>query len=146
MMHADRFTLRGLVLVLLLFSIAGLVPELILLEHYDDWEQWIPLVMLALSLASTLVFWRRPSPGTLKTFRIIMVLCVVAGALGLYYHFVGNLEFALERNPSLGKLALAWKALRGATPALAPGALAQVGLLGLVYAFRHPAGGGNETV
>ena len=34
---------------------------------------------------------------------------------------------------------LVWKALRGATPALAPGALAQLGLLGLLYTYRHPA-------
>jgi hypothetical protein len=31
------------------------------------------------------------------------------------------------------------KAMTGAAPALAPGAMIQLGLLGLVYTFRHPA-------
>lgn len=143
-MRTDRFTLRGLLLALLLFSTAGLVPELVLIEHYDSIEQWIPLVLLALSLVVTLVLWRRPSARALTAFRAIMVLCVAAGGLGLYYHFAGNVEFALERSPSLTGFPLVWKALGGATPTLAPGALAQIGLLGLVYAYRHPAGG-NES-
>jgi hypothetical protein len=144
-MRTDRFTLRGLLLALLLFGIAGLVPELVLLEHYDSVEQWIPLVMLGLSLVATLGLWRRPSRRTLSIFRGVMMLCVVAGALGLYYHYAGNVEFALERNPSLRGLPLMLKAMGGATPTLAPGALAQLGLLGLVYGYRHPAGGSNET-
>ncbi len=144
-MRTDRFTLRGLLLVLLLFGIAGLLPELVLQEHYDSIEQWIPIVMLGLGLVSALVLWRRPSRGALTTFRVVMALCVAAGAAGLYYHIAGNVDFALERNPELRGLALAWKALGGATPTLAPGALAQLGLLGLVYGYRHPAGGGNDT-
>jgi hypothetical protein len=64
---------------------------------------------------------------------------VVAGLVGLVLHFRGNLEFEREDDPSLRGLRLIWKALRGATPTLAPGALAQLGLLGLVWAHRHPA-------
>ena len=144
-MRTDRFSLRGLLLALLLFGIVGLIPELVLLEHYDSLEQWIPLVMLTVSLASTLVLWRRPTGGALSAFRVSMMLCVAAGVAGLYYHYAGNVEFALERNPSLHGWPLFLKALGGATPTLAPGALAQLGLLGLVYAFRHPAAGTNES-
>ena len=37
-------------------------------------------------------------------------------------------------------MALFWKAMAAKTPpALAPGAMTQLGLLGLAYAFRHPA-------
>jgi hypothetical protein len=67
-----------------------------------------------------------------------MALCLIAGALGVYLHYRGNVEFELEREPTLSGLALLWEAVRGATPALAPGALAQLGLLGLLYAHRHP--------
>ena len=35
-------------------------------------------------------------------------------------------------------LELVWEALKGATPALAPGAMAQLGLVGLAFAYRHP--------
>jgi hypothetical protein len=65
-----------------------------------------------------------------------MVIYLIVGALGVYFHIRGNVEFALERDPSLSGLRLLWKALRGATPALAPGALAQLGLLGLLYTYR----------
>jgi len=58
--------------------------------------------------------------------------------LGLVLHFKGNMEWALERNPDLGGANLIWKSLTGATPALAPGALTQLGLLGLVWAYRNP--------
>jgi hypothetical protein len=68
-----------------------------------------------------------------------MLAFLVVGALGVYLHVSGNVEFALERDPSLTGTGLLWKALRGATPALAPGALAQIGLLGLLYTYRHPA-------
>jgi len=54
-------------------------------------------------------------------------------------HYRGNVEFERERDPSLSGLALVWEALRGATPSLAPGAMAQLGLLGLAITWRHPA-------
>jgi hypothetical protein len=68
-----------------------------------------------------------------------MIVFVLAGILGLVLHFKGNVEWALERHPDLGRMTLIWEALTGATPALAPGALAQVGLLGLAWSYRHPA-------
>jgi len=70
---------------------------------------------------------------------------LVVGALGIYFHLRGNVEFALERDPSLTGAGLIWKALRGATPALAPGALAQLGLLGLLFSYKHPAFAGRST-
>ncbi len=33
---------------------------------------------------------------------------------------------------------LAWEALKGATPSLAPGTMMLLGMLGLIYTFRHP--------
>lgn len=62
---------------------------------------------------------------------------VVTGVAGLYFHYAGNVEFTLERDSTLSGAGLVWKALRGATPVLAPGALAQLGLLGLAYTYTH---------
>jgi hypothetical protein len=135
-MHAS---LHQLLLALVLLGIVGLEVELSLLKHADSLEQWIPHVTLIIGLLSTLAVYFRPSAPTLRTFQIIMVIFVIVGVLGLYLHFRGNVQFALERDPSLGGTRLVWKALRGATPALAPGALAQLGLLGLLYSYRHPA-------
>jgi hypothetical protein len=130
--------MRRLLLALVVFSAAGLVPELILLKHYDSISQIIPLVVLGLTLVAAVLAWKRPNAGTLRTFRAIMALCVLVGLVGVILHAKGNMEWALERDDTLRGWPLIWKILRGATPLLAPGAMAQLGLLGLVFAYRHP--------
>ena len=131
--------LRRLVLGLMLLGMLGLAAELVLLEHYEDVWQWVPLGALATGIVLTLAVWMRPGRRTLRAFQVLSAVCVLAGALGVYLHLDGNLEFERESDPSMGGLPLLWEALRGATPALAPGALAQLGLLGLALAYRHPA-------
>jgi hypothetical protein len=131
--------LRRALLALVLFGAVGLVLELLLLEHFESALQFIPLVLLGFVLVSATVLARRPSVRAIQIFRVVMLLCVVAGVAGVFLHYRGNVEFELERQPLRHGLDLFWEAIRGATPALAPGALTQLGLLGLVYTFRHPA-------
>jgi hypothetical protein len=64
-----------------------------------------------------------------------MTLFVLAGILGIFLHYQGNVEFELEQNPGASRWALFREAVQGATPALAPGVMVQLGLLGLLYAF-----------
>ena len=132
-------SLRSILLLLVLIGIVGLIAELLLLKHTDSFNQWIPLIVLTVGLVSSILVLFRPAPGSIRLFRWIMASFVIAGILGLYLHYRGNVEFALERNPEMHGLSLLWKALRGATPTLAPGALAQLGLLGLAFTYRHPA-------
>lgn len=131
--------LRRFMLILVLFGAAGLLVELVLLEHYDSIWQWSPLALLVFVLGAGGAVWLRPGPRTIEVFRAAMIVSLVTGLAGLVLHLKGNMEWALERDPELHGLALVWKMLRGATPALAPGALAQLGLLGLLYTYRHPA-------
>ena len=131
--------LRRVLLALVLLGIAGLVVELILLEHYDSGWQWIPIVLLGVMLPVTMLVWLRPRRAALRVFQAGMSLFVVAGLLGLWLHYRGNVEFELERDATLSGWPLFWEAIRGATPALAPAALTQLGLLGLAFAHRHPA-------
>jgi hypothetical protein len=98
-----------------------------------------PLAVLGLALLALLLLAVRATPATLRLFKGAMLACVVAGAAGLYFHYTGNAEFEREADPAVRGLDLFWKSLRGATPALAPGALVQLGLLGLACAWRHPA-------
>jgi len=128
-----------MVLALVLLGAAGLLAELGLLEHFDSWTQWIPLVLLVIVLGATVAVAVRRAPGAVRFFQAVMALCVVTGVVGVVLHYQGNMEFELERDGSLRGLRLFWEAIRGATPSLAPGALSQLGLLGLAYAFRHPA-------
>ena len=135
----DGGTLRPLLLALVAIGAAGLEVELLLLKHYDSAWQFTPLVLLGVVLVAAALVWRRPSLRTVRFFQATMLLCLAAGVVGLFLHYRGNVEFELERESSLQGLRLFWKAVRGATPALAPGAMAQLGLLGLVYGYRHPA-------
>ncbi|HEX5606857.1 MAG TPA: hypothetical protein VFY96_10100 [Candidatus Binatia bacterium] len=69
-----------------------------------------------------------------------MGLFLLAGLAGIALHFQSSMEFRLETNPSLNGWALFWAAISAKTPpALAPGAMVQLGLLGLVYTYRYPS-------
>lgn len=135
----DPGLLRRLLLGLMLLGMLGLGAELLLLEHFENVWQWVPLVLLAIGFLLGLAVWMRPGPAMLRAFRALSAVFVAAGALGMYLHFDGNVEFERESDSGLRGLSLVWEALHGATPALAPGALVQLGLLGLALAYRHPA-------
>jgi hypothetical protein len=135
----DPGLLRRILLWLVLLTAGGLLVELLLLEHFEDVWQWVPLVILGVVLLVVPAVFRRATPGPLRLFRALMVLCLVAGGIGVILHVKGNIEWEIEQESGVTGLALFWEALRGATPALAPGAMAQLGLVGLLFTFRHPA-------
>lgn len=110
-----------------------------MIDHTETWIQWIPIIVLLAGLGSCTWIALRPGKASFGTFQAIMAVFIVAGIAGLYFHYAGNVEFAIERDATLSGVRLVWKSLRGATPALAPGALAQLGLLGLAYIYTHPA-------
>jgi hypothetical protein len=51
-------------------------------------------------------------------------------------HYQGNVEFERELAPDASGLPLVWEALKGATPALAPGTMMLLGAVGLTAAPR----------
>lgn len=142
MREADTATtraLRGFCLALFVLGVLGAGTELALLGHTESAWQWIPLILMGTSLAA--LGWRAFSrgPASLRAFQVLMALFVASGFLGLFLHYRGNAEFELEMYPSLGGAKLFWESITGATPALAPGTMIELGLLGLAYTFRHPA-------
>jgi hypothetical protein len=131
--------LRTLLLATLLVSLIGTIVELLLLEHFDDAWQWLPLVLLAAALVTLGWHALDRGPTSLNVLRGLMVLCMASGILGVLLHYRGNVEFELEMYPDLAGWKLFKDSMMGATPALAPGAMLQVGLIGLAWTFRHPA-------
>lgn len=132
-------TWRRLALYLLLFGIVGVAVELLLLEHFEDVWQWTPIALLAIgfALGSGVAFW--PSRVGVRGLQMIMLMYVLSAGLGIFFHLRSNIEFELELRPSMAGTELIMETLKGAMPALAPGAMAQLGLLGLLACFRHPS-------
>ena len=128
---------RHLLLGLLLIGMIGTNLELLLLGHTEEFAQWAPLALLALGTVAALLCVR-PRPAAIRTLRVVMIGFLITGVAGLVLHYRGNAEFELERVPTLGGLELVWEAVRGATPALAPGAMILIGLMGLLFCYRHP--------
>lgn len=129
-------------LILFIALVAGLVGttvELFLLEHTEDTWQWAPIALMALALG--VLGWHavHRGPASVRTFQALMWLFLVSGLLGIWLHYRGNVEFELEMYPDLAGWKLFKDSMMGATPALAPGTMIQLGLVGLAWAFRHPA-------
>jgi hypothetical protein len=133
-----RYDWRGLLLAVLLFGMVGIAIELLLLEHTEEFWQWVPIVLLALGIVAAVSVAVRASRATVRAFQGVMLLFVLAGAVGLFLHYSGNAEFELEMRPSLGGFELFRRSLMGATPALSPGTMTLLGLIGLVYSYGHP--------
>jgi hypothetical protein len=133
-------TIRRALLAILFLGLCGIGAELVLLEHFEDIWQWVPVVLIALGLAAAVWTAIDPSRSSVRWLRAAMLLCALSGPAGIALHYRGNMEFQLESNPDAGGIELFKKVMKAkAPPALAPGAMLQLGLLGLVYTHRHPA-------
>ena len=134
----DAGTIRPLLLALFLLGTLGIAIELVLLGHYENPWQWTPLGMLALGLMVLAARYFLEASRVLRIFQLTMVLFVISGCLGIFLHYGNNREFELEIYPSMEGAELIWESLTGAMPALAPGTMIQLGLVGLLYTYRHP--------
>jgi hypothetical protein len=133
-------TARRILLAILLLGVIGITVELLLLGHDEDLTQLIPLGLAAAAMIVSVLVALLPGVATVRLFQFVMLLLVVSGGVGMYLHFRANTEFQLEMDPALTGMALFRKSiLAKAPPALAPGAMTQLGLIGLAYTFRHPA-------
>ena len=137
--------LRRFLLAIFLLGVTGISAELLLMGHYEDFYQQIPLALSALSLAAVGAVLVKPGRATVNLLRTIMAFFILSGVVGALLHFQVNMEFQLEMDPSLQGVNLYRKAILAKTPlALAPGAMIQLGLIGLAYTFRHPASRGGS--
>jgi hypothetical protein len=134
---ADRIErLRRWIVIIL---VLGTVTELVLLEHYEQPLQFVPLALIVAALSVLWWEFRRHDLASRRATQIIMALFVLAGFVGFAAHFQGSAEYQLELNPDMSNWELLEKILRAkAPPLLAPGMMLQLGLLGLAYVFSDP--------
>ncbi len=138
-------TLRRIILSILLLGSVGTGIELLLLEHTEDVWQLLPLILIVLSFIA--LGWHASASrrASLLAVQLTMTLVTVSGFVGIWLHYRGNVEFELEMYPSLAGFQLFWEAMKGATPALAPGTMTLLGLLGLTYTYGLSASRSDET-
>jgi len=133
-------------LALLVFGLIGTIVELLLLEHYEEGWQLVPLFLIGLALGVVLWHLVRPRTGNVRALQVLMSLFLLAGAVGVGLHLDGAAEFQLEMDPLQSRWEVFKKAMHAkAPPVLAPGMMMQLGVLGLIYAYRHPALGAPGT-
>ena len=124
----------------LVFGLAGTIVELLLLEHYEDRWQFVPLFLIVSALGVLIWHVARPTVASVRTLQGLMALFVIAGPIGIGLHFRGAAEFQLEIDRSQPGWSVFEKAMKAkAPPVLAPGLMMQLGMIGLVYSYRHPA-------
>ena len=128
--------LRLWILGVLVLGLVGTVVELLLLEHYEEPLQFVPLVLIAAAVGVLVWHAMRRDAASLNALHIVMALFVLASFIGFAAHFGGSAEFQLEQNPEISTWELVEKVIHAkAPPLLAPGMMMQLGLLGLAYAY-----------
>ena len=130
---------RTLALAILVLGTAGTAIELYLLEHMEETAQWVPVIALVAGLLASLWALITHARAAIVTLRAVMALYVPVALVGIWLHFKSNMEFELELRPSMAGSELLFESLKGAMPALAPGAMLQLGLLGLLVCWNHPS-------
>ena len=131
--------IRRLILALLAFGLSATVVDLFGLKHYEESWQIVPIAFIIFSLLIVLWHAVTGSSASLMTLRLLMPVMILVGVVGVYFHLSGSMAFQLEANPDLGGWPLLKKLLAAkAPPALAPGIMVQLGLLGSIYGYKHP--------
>ena len=132
-MHYPAQGLRRLLLGTFAVGVLGTSAELLLLGHFDGWQQIIPLPLLAISVVALIIQLRRPTSAARAAFQALMWFFLISAPVGVGLHFQGNVEFEREMYPDMAGFELIKKTMTGATPVLAPGTMALLGLVGIAY-------------
>jgi hypothetical protein len=129
---------RQWVLWILIVEMIGTGAELLLIAHFADPWQWLPIGLIALALLVLGWFSVDQSAVALRILRVILLLFIISGGIGMVQHLRAKIAFQSEVNPALQGLELFWTAIKSvAPPALAPGVMIQMGLLGLVWSYGY---------
>ena len=130
---SSRFGIRRVILVALLFMLAGTGLELYLLDHYEDTLQLIPIIFIGASVLTLIILFYRRTKLTTGIYKLVLGLTALSGVYGAVLHLQANYEFEVEMKPSAKGWDLFVESLSGALPALAPGSMIVLALIGYSY-------------
>ena len=136
--------LRTFLAATFVLGVLGSGTELWLIDHTEDRWQWVPLILMAIGILTLTLHLAIKRTWSRRTFGAVMLGFIGGGFWGLWLHYQGNVEFEREVFPSLRGFELFWEAIRGATPALAPGTMVLLGLIGIAFVYSDHVIGSPE--
>lgn len=119
--------------VTILFMLIGTGVELYLINHYEDYLQLIPLILIGLSLGIIVTLFFERSHFVMLTAKILLLLVALSGFYGVFLHLKANFEFEKEMKATESSWNLMVESLSGALPALAPLSMVILALIGYAY-------------
>ncbi len=137
--------LRAVLLGIAAAGFAGMIAELLLVEHWGLPWQITPFTLSAVAIVSIFLFALRPRVLTAVLLRLVMASVIAGAALGMYQHVAGNAAFEREIHVGASTGAVLWGALRGVAPAMAPGGLAMAALVAVAATWRSQARRGEPV-
>ena len=132
--------LRAVIAALYILMAVGLIAELLITEHSEDFWQALPIGLAGAGIVALILSAIFPVRFLFWSLQLVLVLQILSAGAGVYFHHKVREEFQLEAYPDLSGWALFKEAFSQRNPPpLAPGAMALTGLLGLAWSYRHPA-------
>jgi hypothetical protein len=131
-------------LIVLVIGVVGTEAELLLLKHTDGWWQLAPVLLIGASFLVLGWYAVAKNTASIRALQVVMLLFLASGGAGTIQHFLGNVAYERESNPSLSGVELYRSALMGSSPSLAPGTMLQLGVIGLLFTYRHPRLGASK--
>jgi hypothetical protein len=131
--------IRSIILVVILMGLAGTGLELVFVDHFESTAQWVPVVLICLTFLVLGAYGLLRTAALLRVFQAAMIIFIVSGLAGIALHYRHDVERAGKDHPGIQGAELIRTAAAGEAPLLAPGAMIELGILGLAYVFRHPA-------
>jgi hypothetical protein len=129
----ERYGVKRVILLALLFMLLGTLMELYLLDHYEDTLQLIPALCIGCALINLLVLFFRRSQVIINLFKLVLVLTSLSGIYGAFLHLQANYEFEQDMKPTANFWELFSESLSGALPTLAPMSMIVLALIGYSY-------------
>src|SRR5687768_5050952 len=94
-------TLRRAFVVVYLLGLAGTAADLMLIGHVEEITQLAPLIVIAVALLAGIWWGITIDLHSRSVFQMTIAVLIFTGAVGLWFHFQGNVEFEREVSPTL---------------------------------------------
>lgn len=120
--------------IIFLIMVFGMLTELLLIEHFENFWQFVPVIFLSVT---GIGYCFLKSGTRMLLFRVWMYIGMLSGVIGIFMHVKNNWEFAIELRSNLKGWDLITEVATGAIPVISPGFLIPMAMLGLYVVAQN---------